>query len=45
MHLDEGLFVDSVEVMRVDTAGVTTHFPLLGVSRARAGGTLEPKGV
>jgi len=32
--------------MRVDTAGVSTHFPLSSVSFCvRAGGTLEPKGV
>jgi hypothetical protein len=42
MHLDEGLFVDFVEVMRVNTAGVTTHFPLSGISLAPAGGILEP---
>jgi hypothetical protein len=44
MHLDEGLFADSMEAMRVDTAGVTTHFPLLGVSPAKElGEPLSPK--
>jgi hypothetical protein len=46
VHLDGGSYVDSVAVMRVDTAGVSTHFPLSSVSFCvRAGGTLEPKGV
>jgi hypothetical protein len=44
MHLDEGLFVDFVEVMRVNTAGVTTHFPLSGISLApEPGESLSPK--
>jgi hypothetical protein len=32
VHLDDGLYDDSVEAMRVDTIGVSTHSPLSGVS-------------
>jgi hypothetical protein len=46
MHLDEGLYVDFVAAMRVDTAGGTPHFPLSSNSLApEPRGTFEPKGV
>jgi hypothetical protein len=44
VHLDEGLYVDSVAAMRVDIASVTTYFPLSGVSPvSEPGEPLSPK--